>query len=192
MDNVNFGLLGDRILKETLNEYAIGIPTKKHHLAEIAKHKKPKSMSSQYMLIRTREEAARGGSPVGHGPSVKVYHSKGNSVIGIPTRADAEFKQLDQFMNANGIDKAVKSVSRSIVYDNQMLIVAYWYCEDRDGPIGTTLFDMILENIIVNDYAKNPVNYRKSQDELDIDKKEITDEVRKRLQNDTVSINFGK
>ena len=83
------------------------------------------------MLIRTREEAARGGSPVGHGPSVKVYHSKGN-------------------------------------------------------------FDMILENIVINDYAKNPVNYRKSQDELDADKKEIVDEVRKRLQDDTISINFGK
>ena len=169
----------------TLDETSVMIPTKPEHLRMLQKNRSMANAPS--ILIRSIDEATRAGAdkPV-HGCSVKIYDGENSSYdIAVPTTSGRPFAKLDIFMNSDANAK-LKKTARSIIYDNQELIIAYWYNKDPQNPIGKTLIEILTNNIIQNNYTKNPITRPKTEEELNEAKKELQDTVRAILQDDSI------
>lgn len=174
----------------SLNEVGIGIPTTKDHLRQMKRKMKPKDLNKQFIHVRTKSEATAGGEDPTHSTSVKVYLDI-DFDIGIPTKAGDKFKKLNIFEKSCSDFNVVKVV-KSIIYDNQALLLAYWFHDNKDDKIGKELIQLLVERIISKDYAKNSVTKPMSAIELESSKENLVNEIRERLQDDTIELSFGK
>ena len=83
-----------------------------------------------------------------------------------------------------------KKTARSILYDNQAFFIAYWMEDSTDTSLMSVLDDILLDRVIVKDYAKHQVTTRKTQQELDTDMEELEKDVQTRLQDDNFRLTY--
>lgn len=146
------------------------------------------------ILVRREDEATNA-----HGCSVKVQRLKGSKsdiAIPIPTKPYGTLKKgdpalagLDELRDAVS-SKEYKAIS-SFLYDNQMLIIAYWYSHKfNDDEVCNLLRRYIAERLINGKYYKDQVA-AKSAEQLEGDKKEIDDYVSNSTKNRIKHLYYG-
>lgn len=175
---------------DQLNEAGIGIPTSNDHLLKIQRKPKPAELNDQSLLLRTMKEAAYGGTAPSHWNSVKITGKNGNYNIIIPETAGDEFGRLDIFMKSKE-GSAFKKVTRSILYDNQELFIAYWVEDKTERPnVVKALENILIDRMVDRNYAKHPVTAQKTQKQLDSDMEALEKDVQTRLQDDTIRLAY--
>lgn len=195
----------DILNQHRIDEVSISIPRTKADIQSLEKTPEDKFTidDAEFTLyIRTSEEATRGktASSSGgmyHGPGIKIYRGRKNYDLAVPTKSfeigDAETKKdlkaIKEFAENSSFPKDVNKIAVRFIFDNQMLIAAYWFTTDKRCI--EVLRRLAKQKLIDNNYAKNNVK-AKSQEELDKDKQELNEYVRKELDDSSIELDFGK
>lgn len=184
------------IVNSELNEAYIMVPTKRSDYNKMGNAASSRGSSGTKLLVRTNEQG-HSGNLISHSTSVKIVTLNRTFELKVPTKAYDVAKPsfteaIQEFMKNKQIDSTVRSVVRSFVYDNQMTIIAYWYHGTADDDIGKELVNLMMINMQVSDYIRNPITKPKSQAELDSDKEDLNEHFRKLLHDDSFSFHFGR
>lgn len=191
---------------EYLDETNISIPYNDGIRKELANSKSGEYVTANgayYIYLRTANEATRAKmstekSGMQHDASIKILRGKsGGYMLKVPTKSfevgDSETKKdlktIKDFMKTSSFPKDVNKIAVRFLYDCQMLIIALWYSKTKE--VTRVLLDLAKQRLIENDYTRNNVG-AKSQEQLDVDKKELTEYVRKELGDASIELNFGK
>lgn len=163
--------------------------------------------SINHMLIRTGKEATHGSSsaPV-HQCSVKIYLSKssgsdGDFELDIPTKpfnspsaekANTKLKKFSESRKSplkNKLDPAFRDAVVNFIYDNQMALIALWYCENSRQQ--EFLENYIKRKLIDVDYVKGKFGPKSERQLLD-DRRMLKDLMWTDPKGPDGELNFGK
>lgn len=189
------------IFNESLIEaFTVAVPVNKGDEKKLKNSKSGKIPKMKVgIYIRCHTDAK-----FGHSTSVKITFSSKNDknddipeyTIPIPTKPYNTLRnnepaniKMEEFMDNADLSNKIKQYIRSFIYDNQMVIIAYWYQNTSDSIISNTLKKYIINKMAEGSY-KHTIN-PKTADELEIDKEMLTDYVRKECQDDTIVLHFG-
>lgn len=150
-----------------------------------------KKQKSEKILIRNFKEASRSDSDPQHGPSIKVITSDGKYPISIPTTTIDTKSQFYDMIEEIPKNKQLRRIALNIVYENQVLILAYWFC--NNGKILNVLHQYIEDiesDIKSGNYKKT--RYPKSEEKLQEDLVILTNRVRKELGDNKIKLYINR
>lgn len=161
-----------------LTEANLSVPTCKSDYKKLAKAQDLTfhgAVASIYM--RSKDEAAVGKSEGRgkHGCSVKVSTQFGEFSIAIPSgQMDLQRKSVNDIdvFHSSVKDRNLRSSVMSLIYDNQVAILALWNAVGQDD-LRRAIRGYIKAQIISSDYLKQPIKSCKTEDELESDKDEL-------------------
>ena len=156
------------------------------------------------IYIRTFAEAKRAQMAAKrmsseHSVSIKIRKpaTDESERIKIPTKsfltddkeARDDYNELEKFGTGSSNFKDTAVALRRFIYDNQMLIVAIWF--NTNEKVSSILIDRVKSILIDMEYYSNKsIRGPKSQEELDGDKQELTEYVRKELSDPSIELYF--
>lgn len=202
LDKIN---MNDNTLSvDVLDEVYYPIIDKKSDMEILQNSDLSKNSTRVSIYVRCKSnEVSRNNTVVSHATSIKYeYKQSGNKIeieIAVPTKAystlkpdSKQFQSIITFQNSNKIDKSHKKIVMSFIYECQMAIVAYWYCSSSTSIEALALMEYMRDAMI--DIAKgiNKISQPKSVEELDYDKKEIMEYVRRKTSKPDITLNFGR
>lgn len=188
-----------------LDEVSIAIPCNRDDISKLKKTKPGKYTfpDACCLFICTSNEARRAkmetdSTGMNHGPRVKIHRGKIERTLAVPTKTlnanDSDviknLKAIKTFAENSPFPKEVTKAAVRFIFDNQMLIAAYWFASGNDELI-RALTELAKQKLIDNNYAKNNVKV-KSQEELDKDKKDLNEYIRSKLNDQSIELYFGK
>lgn len=200
-----YQLLIDTTDEETLNETSITIPYTDDILSSLkslAPGEYETNNGVYKIFVRDANSAVRGKmatekSGMQHGASVKLYDPNNNMLIIIPTKSfeindnetRKDFKTIEKFTKTSGWPKKAIKTVLNFIFDNQMLIIALWYANTSD--MVKCLTELCKIKFIEEDYANAKIK-PKRQLELNNDKKDLNEYVRKELNDPSIELYFGE
>lgn len=132
-----------------------------------------------------------------HGCSIKVQtHSSDNGdYIIIPTKSFLSLPKNSKVFTtmetcAKKLNRKTYKAIESFIYDNQMAIVAYWYCGKQTADIQVSLRRYLAKRMRDTKYYNVSVS-PKTEDELEKDREALTNYVRKDRNNNNIELFYG-
>lgn len=132
-----------------------------------------------------------------HGCSIKVQtHSSDNGdYIIIPTKSFLDLPKNSKVFTsmetcAKKLNRKTYKAIESFIYDNQMAIVAYWYCGKQTANIQVSLRRYLAKRMRDTKYYNVSIS-PKTEDELEKDREALTNYVRKDRNNNNIELFYG-
>ena len=200
-----YQLLIDTAEDEALNEASISIPYTDNILTSLKSLPFGEYVTDNgvyKIFVRDANSAVRGKmatseSGMQHSASIKLYGPNDNRLIIIPTKSfevndnetRKDFKTIENFVKTSGWPKKAIKTVLNFIFDNQMLIIALWYANTSD--MVKCLTELCKIKFIEEDYANAKIK-PKRQLELNNDKKDLNEYVRKELNDPSIELYFGE
>lgn len=132
-----------------------------------------------------------------HGCSIKVQtHSSDNGdYIIIPTKSFLDLPKNSKVFTsmeicAKKLNRKTYKAIESFIYDNQMAIVAYWYCGKQTANIQVSLRRYLAKRMRDTKYYNVSIS-PKTEAELEKDREALTNYVRKDRNNNNIELFYG-
>lgn len=132
-----------------------------------------------------------------HGCSIKVQtHSSDNGdYIIIPTKSFLSLPKNSKVFTsmetcAKKLNRKTYKAIESFIYDNQMAIVAYWYCGKQTVNIQVSLRRYLAKRMRDTKYYNVSIS-PKTEDELEKDREALTNYVRKDRNDNNIELFYG-
>ena len=132
-----------------------------------------------------------------HGCSIKVQtHSSDNGdYIIIPTKSFLDLPKNSKVCTsmeicAKKLNRKTYKAIESFIYDNQMAIVAYWYCGKQTANIQVSLRRYLAKRMRDTKYYNVSIS-PKTEAELEKDREALTNYVRKDRNNNNIELFYG-